>query len=343
MSEIAAEIDWRHRLRSSVPRLVIGALLGVLALVLAFRGVSWPELRDALLRTDPFWLLAAIGSLVTNLVAYTTRWWLLFAPDHRRRNWWNLFAAVLISQSVNIIVPARLGELARTYVAGTAEEISKIRVFATILVEKVIDLALFAMAIVILLLGTTMPSWLSRSGIALVVTATIVTVAALAVAIWGTTFLRITDRAVRFLPERWGRRLHGLAQSALASLQFIGSWHVATGLGLLSALILLLSVTTNYLLFKACGLGIPFIAALFLMVVLRVGEAPPSLPGKLGVFHYLVVLALALFGVERTFALSYAFVLYAVAVVPVVVAGAVLAMTFRRRQGRAQVLPDGTP
>ena len=100
----------------------------------------------------------------------------------------------------------------------------------------------------------------------------------------------------------------------------------------LSAVVLVFSVTTNYLLLKASGIEVPYVAALFLMVVLRIGEAPPSLPGKLGVFHYLVVLALSVFGVDRTPALSYAFVLYAVAVVPIVIAGAILLVTFRPAQ-----------
>jgi len=55
--------------------------------------------------------------------------------------------------------------------------------------------------------------------------------------------------------------------------------------------------------------------------VLQVGIAPPSLPGKLGVFHYLTVLALSFFGVARSAALTYALVLYAVALLSKVLVG----------------------
>ena len=98
MSELTTELEWRKRLASALPRMIIGTILGAVALYLAFRGVSWAELRDALMRTDPYWLCAGVVSLVASLVAYTTRWWLLFTPDYRERSWWILFSAVLIGQ-----------------------------------------------------------------------------------------------------------------------------------------------------------------------------------------------------------------------------------------------------
>ena len=49
-----------------------------------------------------------------------------------------------------------------------------------------------------------------------------------------------------------------------------------------------------------------------------------SVPGNLGVFHYLTVLALAVYGVDREIALAYAIVLYAVAILPKLVLGSVI-------------------
>jgi len=74
---------------------------------------------------------------------------------------------------------------------------------------------------------------------------------------------------------------------------------------------------------------LPPVAALLLTIVLRIGVAPPSLPGRIGLFQYLIVLALAMFGVDRTAALSYSFALYAIAVVPVLIAGVTSLFAFR--------------
>ena len=91
---------------------------------------------------------------------------------------------------------------------------------------------------------------------------------------------------------------------------------------------------------------ISFAAAGFLLVVLQLGIAPPSLPGKLGVFHYLTVLELSFFGVARGPALTYALVLYVVALLSKVVAGGAWLAWLRwlpasRRPGRPDAVRAG--
>ena len=94
-----------------------------------------------------------------------------------------------------------------------------------------------------------------------------------------------------------------------------------------------LAAGTNYLLFLAFGLPLSFGAALFLLVILHVGVAPPSSPGKLGVFHVLVVLSLESLGIGRSTALVYGAVLHAIVYGPQIVLG-VLSFALVRWRGR---------
>jgi N-acetylglucosaminyldiphosphoundecaprenol N-acetyl-beta-D-mannosaminyltransferase len=77
-----------------------------------------------------------------------------------------------------------------------------------------------------------------------------------------------------------------------------------------------MGILVNYIIFFALGLSPSFTAALFLLVVLQVGIAVPSAPGKLGIFQYLCILALAPFGVGKSNALIYSVLLYLVAFGP---------------------------
>jgi hypothetical protein len=81
------------------------------------------------------------------------------------------------------------------------------------------------------------------------------------------------------------------------------------------------------LLFAAFGLSLPFAAALFTLVVVQVGTAPVSTPGNIGVFQFLVVLALGAYGVDRPVALAYSLMLYAIALLPKVLIGAFVIVT----------------
>jgi hypothetical protein len=80
-----------------------------------------------------------------------------------------------------------------------------------------------------------------------------------------------------------------------------------------TAIAWLLSVLTNWFLLLAFGLPPSFLMALFLLVVLQGGVAIPSTPGKIGVFQYLCVAALSIFGVPDAMSFSYGVVLYAIA------------------------------
>jgi uncharacterized protein (TIRG00374 family) len=314
---------WSLTLRRALPRLVIGALLGGLALWLAFRGVDAAELWSALGRVNYLWVVLSQLSLVCTVIITTARWRLLFYPDHRQRGWLNLMGSLLVGQMLNILVPARLGELARIYLAGASEGLSKTRIAGTLVLEKVSDLAIFALSVLLLLVTMSLPDWLRRSSSTLLISSVVAVVAILLLSLWGRRILGWLERGSARLPGGWGERLVRHGHLALDGLSALRSWQANLALWGLSALSFISAAATNYLLFRAFALPLSFAAALFLLLVLQVGITPPSLPGKLGIFHYLVVLALSFFGVDRALALSYALVLYGVALLSRVVAGGV--------------------
>ena len=59
-------------------------------------------------------------------------------------------------------------------------------------------------------------------------------------------------------------------------------------------------------------LASPVVAAIALLVVTQVGGAVPTVPGRIGVFHALVVFTLGMFGIESGIALGYAVVMHIV-------------------------------
>jgi hypothetical protein len=332
--ENAIGIDWRDWIRRSMPQIIIGAIIGAGALALAFRHIDWSGVGNALRNTRPSMLLAALLLTFVTLVLTTTRWWLLFTPEHHERNWWVLAGAILIGQTANVVIPGRVGEIARIVLVGTRERVSKARVGATIVVEKVTDLAVFAIFAGYVLVAMTLPSWMMRSGTALTVTSALLVVGVLALSFWSGALLRMVEAIARHLPERWGRRLIALSEAALDGLRSLRDWRAGLAIWSLAALILLFSIGVNYILFLALGLSLSPLAAVFLTVVLRIGGAPPSLPGKVGLIQYLVILALGAFGVDRTTALTYSFVMYAVGILPVLLAGVLSLFAFRWSEPR---------
>jgi uncharacterized protein (TIRG00374 family) len=302
--------------------LSIGLALGVLLLVLALRSVDPAGLATALMDTDPLLLLLGLVTVGVTVVAKSLRWRLLFYPRHRDLSWMGLLSALLIGQTVNLLLPARLGELARAYVVGEAEGQHKLLALGTIVVEKLLDGLTLLLLLAVLFVVVPVPDWLRVSGAASALVLGIVLLAVLLLTGQRHRLLGAMDRIGQIVPplERLGlRRRTATLADGLRSLK---SRRVNLRLLLWTAAIWLLAGVTNYLILLALGIEVPLlVASLVVLVVVHLGMVVPSSPARIGVFHYLCLLALSLLGVEQSAALAYGFVLHAIVVLPVIFAG----------------------
>lgn len=329
-----ADVAGRPPSKRAPLRLVTGTLLGALAVWLALRGTDYTALWRSVGGAHPAWILAAIASVALTVGAGVVRWRVLLEPVPA---WRPLADALIIGQMLNVVLPIRLGEVARAYIVSRAESVPAARVLTTIAVEKLGDLVAVGLTAALLLAFATLPEWVYGPGRALVITGVLAAAAAIfglrpGVVVW------ITRTAQRIAPASWRPRLERQVAAAAAGLAALQSRTRSVEFWLLSIGILLLAASTNYLLFLAFDLRLPAVAAITLLLALQVGTTLVSVPGNLGVFHYVIILVLTAHGVDRTTALGYAMVLYAVAILPKVAAGGILlAVDYRWVIGRGGV------
>ena len=303
-------------------RFWVGIMLSALFLTLSFRAVDWQQTFVVVREAN--WLLVAlaVGTVLLTSVAKAVRWRLLFYPHHRTLRFTKLVSSLLIGQMINIVMPARLGEVARVYLVGVNSPVSRVQILGTIAVAKLVDLMMVPIILVVLLGIMPLPDWVQQPG----VQATLLAGGAAGLLMSGALLRRhvvgwVIKGADR-LSGHWSHRIARQIEMGLSSLEALRYPIVVVSLVLGSAGIWVLAALTNYLVFLALDLSLSFGAALFLLVVLQLGVAVPSAPGKLGVFHYLCVLGLSVFGVARAPAVGYALLLYAVVFLPLSIAGA---------------------
>lgn len=314
-------------------------LAGLLLLWLALRGTSWTETWRVMRTADPLLLCAAVAATLVATWLRAWRWHRLFAPYQRGAGTMALWRIVLVGQTLNIAVPARMGEVARIYLAAEAAGRPKVHVAATIAMEKVLDAAAFlALASVVSLL-VALPAWLARARDAFSM--------AVAIAL-SVTFVIVTqsDRVFGLLERlplpRWlSRRLGSIRPPATEALQQLRSASAVWVLTLQSVLIWSVATLPNYFVFRALDIRAPWLAAVVLLLVLQLGTAPPSTPGKLGVFQYLCMLGLAAFGIDRELAVGYGILLHMVAYLPPLSIGTALIVAWLPRLRRSGVLAEG--
>jgi uncharacterized membrane protein YbhN (UPF0104 family) len=270
------------------------------------------ELAESLRAADRGWVLAAIVSVLVTLTLVTVRWGLLAAPDPGRSRWRVLWHSVVVGQAVNILVPLRFGEGARVVMTARHLGLPVGRVVTAVAVERVFDVAAFlAAGLFVFSIGALPEGVADRAPLAAAFA--VVTVLGLIALVRLLPYLaggepRSANRFVRWLQTQAAAAGHGWTAVASTGRLFVVS--------ALTVVILLASASTNLLMLRAFDLAIPATAALVLLIVLQIGTAVVSVPGNIGVFHYLTVLTLAQWQVPPATALAVAIVLHAVSIGP---------------------------
>lgn len=291
-------------------RVTLGTLISIVFLVLALKDVPLDDVAEAFTRVNYFWILVAVFGMLLQSWLRAWRWVTLYYPFQRGLRVWQMFGIVLIGQMLNIVIPWRVGELARIYLMGEIEKRSKTQTLATLGVEKIFDTLMLFLLLIIIPLFMTLPAWLERPREGIVLLTVGLFVAAVGLMLARDWVVRLLEH-IRVPFSR--KSLGELAHLALGSLDVLKRIDLHLWLQLLSVTTWLIGVGTNIFVFLAMDLQLPWISAFLLMAVLMVGGIVPSSPGKIGVFQYLCILTLGLFGVDKSLGLTYGILLYLVA------------------------------
>ena len=307
---------------SSSNKAVKYALAVVTALAflwLAFRGTDiadiWEQSRDV----DAIPLFFVLVSVLVGTFLRSYRWTLLLSPlrtdSENPIGQFNAFYAVLMGYAVNIVLP-RGGEVIRLLSICKTERLPWAGVLATMLIDRMLDVALLAV-----LLGFTL-LFLPNEVMNIVpglVTGGFVLLAAALIGLCLLPFfghlaqlLLNTAMLKRYIPARFSSKL---AELALQFDQGAGALRSVTRYPMIALLSILIWFTywlNFYLMVFAFGLedNINAIKCLIIFTVGSVGSLIPT-PGSIGSIHYLVKMAtIATAQVSAEQALAFATVLH---------------------------------
>lgn len=313
-------------------RLLVGILLAAALLALFFRGIDWRALGQALRGARA---LPLAGLVLVTLAVYSMRAWRwgdLLAPLGRV-GYADLFSATMVGFASGLLVP-RAGELLRPWLVSRRYPIPTSAGFATIILERLVDLitvlALFALYLFVLPAPAAqvegrLTDLIKLGGAAAGVGALAVLFFLLALHSHAERVVgaveRLLARAPRWMAEPLGRILHAFSEG-LAVLRAPAP-HLAK-IAVQSLVIWLLIALSFHLNHQAFGIDLPFHATFLLIAFLVVGVAIPT-PGMVGGFHAFYLIALSqVFGVDKTTAAAAGIAAHALTNLPILVFGLAL-------------------
>jgi uncharacterized protein (TIRG00374 family) len=302
-------------------RFWLGILISLVCLALVLWRIDYREVVEALGQANYLWLVPAVVPFAGTIASKVLRWQLLFPGDHSRIRRTKLLSALMISYALNTILPARLGELARVYVIGESENLSKSLALSTVVVEKVLDVLTLLLFLVLLLPFVALPTWIQQSVMLLAPVFVVLFLLILALAYQRKRTLALAHSILDRVPRLSAERLLSSVESALSGFDVLGSVRTNLVLWGWSIAVWVTSGLFMLLVMFAFHLDAPPAAAFLLLCVTSLGMTVPSSPGYIGVYHWLVVSTLQIFGVDRALALSFAFALHALTFVPLTLIG----------------------
>lgn len=324
-------------------RLWLGLFFSIACLTLALVDIDFGEMAAALRSANPAWLAAAAVTVLLTNWAKSWRWRLLLyaspasaavdASPTVRLGLGRLTTIWTAGAGVNLASPVpRTGDLLRVYLTGVTGGVSKSLVLGTLAAEKLLDMVLLAVCFLGLVLLVAIPQELAQRQGSTVGLAVLLTLA-VAVLLWQRErLLALAGRLLRRLPR--GAQAAASMAKALQGLDALRRPGRLLALSALTVAVGFLSVATAYLVFLALDMPPSWVQSLLLWVVLQVGVAVPSTPGKIGVFQVLCRWTLGLFGVSAALGLAYGILLYLVAPLLLMILGALALAVEGWRVGR---------
>jgi len=312
----------RFRRVVSERRAWIGALISIVCLFLALRRVAWQEVVNGFQAAD-YRLIALAMIMQTGAVSSTAlRWKALFHPQQGLRAG-KFISIAFIGELVNSLLPARVGSLARIYLIGQVEGVSRAFALGTIVAEKTMDGIMLAVLCLVLAPMIALPTWVWRTGLLGAGTLVLIVVGLAVPASIRRGILGIVGRLAATVPlvARW--HVPEAVRSGLDGLRALLSREASPQIWGWAAVMWGLGGLINLVVLNAVGLSAGPVAALALLVILQVGTKVPSLPAGIGVFEYLCIFALSFFGFDGGQALVFGVLLHFVVMVPPSVIGAI--------------------
>jgi uncharacterized protein (TIRG00374 family) len=310
-------------------RAAVGGVLSAALIYWTLRGISPADVAHRLSQADPLLFAAAIICATAIFPIRALRWRAILEPVAPKVPFGPLWRATAIGMMVNNVLPARAGEFARAYALKKETGIPFATGLASLVVDRLFD------AIVLLLLaafalfdpalsgaqtlgGRPLSSFATGAG-ALVL---ILLVGTYALIFFPTQLLRLFELFARRVSPTIEQRGRQVLQTFINGLSVLRSpARFATVFGW-SIAHWVLNAFGMWLAFKAVGIAAPFSAALFIQAFIALGTAVPSAPGFFGVFEYMSIEGLSVYGIGRQQAATWAIGYHLFSFVPITLIGA---------------------
>jgi len=319
------QTPWQRKVLSYFVSFVL--VIGLI--YLSVKEVDLGSFGTFLISANYFWVLLSIPVMLASHWVRALRWKTMLKPIANPKSTWNLFSAVMAGYAVNNLIP-RGGELIRPFYYSRREKISFTMTFATIVVERFIDL-------ISLLLVFVFASFFFREQLKLalpnlhiekIIYPTIALIIVAGLIFYKRWIFFVLEKILQPISNKVFEKLSDLFNKFFLGLTVIKQPSQYFQLAVESFLMWLLYTIPLYLMFFsfsfAYKFNLGFDDAVLLIIISGIGYTVAPTPGAIGFYHFLIQNALnKLYGISLEESLAYATVTHGINFLSQVVVGGI--------------------
>ncbi len=315
-------------------KFLLGTVISLVAIWYSMRDVRPAEVWHALQQAHYGGFALVMLLTLTGFWIRAFRWrWLIATPKPLSMD--SLFSATMIGFMANNLLPLRLGEFVRAWALGRRENLSKTTVFATVVVERVVDmitlLGVLAISLAVHPIGENSEAGqMVRAGAGvLILSCVVLTVVLVAVERSPRVMHRVVALLTKLLPGGVRGRVEKMLEHFLAGLGLFRRLGTLAWVFLLSFIMFGTYALALQVAMGAIGIGVPWYAGLVMLVITAIGIMVPAAPGYIGTLNLACVAGLGLFGVGKELSVPFSWFYWLSQWLPISVVG----LIYLRREG----------
>lgn len=288
----------------------IGYVLSIASLIWIFRNFDVKQAIDDFTSMDwRFVTLAVIADLFIYVVG-GWRWNILLRPVVSL-GLWRTVHAIYIGLYANEILPLRPGELIRCYLMAHWNNLPMSLVISSAAIERILEGIWMVTALAVTAYFINLPALVTQM-------TTFVGIAVLCLS----AVLILIGRSKRHAEAAISAvRLPTWLMHVIDSIHAMENPRTMAWASFASFLYLAIQIVPVWALLQGYGLDLSVWAASTVLIIIRMGTIVPSLPGNAGLYQAMCIVALGLFGVERSKAVGFSVMMFGVLTLPLLIGG----------------------
>lgn len=311
-------------------KFIISIIISAIFLFLSLKGIDAHHLTISLKDANFYWIGLAFLLQFFGIILRGIRWGIQLKANSFKK-YWVICECAIAGTMVNLILPARSGDLARVGLAKRYLNYPTSFLGATVFFELMIDTVVAAnLSLIYSQSINKLPQWIVST--AECIDIIIVSLLILLIFARKLTILYIWN----LLPNKIKFLLDGVLKNikkgiiSLASIKQLIAYSISSFFILLADTLLLLSIMI------ATGLPTDFLVSFELSVALALSRLAPSTPGYIGIYQFVILAMLKPLGVENSTALTISIYLQLIALISSLLLGLLCLNTLKFKRSIAK-------